>query len=209
MDFFLFSPFFPVYIIINIGNTRTRYIHYYAWGKWRHFIIFWRQLIGRSPQPVSTPPGSLLFFPLSHKKQLDGVREGCTRKSRKSSSPRFVKPPAIRGLGGERTEKPFPILLLILHTHPREWGGGGGFSPPSLWALSSSPSPPLSTRLFVHPPLSLLFSRMPPATSFSLLSFSSSFFFFFFLLLFWKRNVVVIFMRCLEYLVGRRLVAAK
>ena len=33
-------------------------------------------------------------------------------------------------------------------------------------------------------PLSLLFSRMPPATSFSLLSFSSSFLFFFFLLLF-------------------------
>ncbi len=51
--------------------------------------------------------------------------------------------------------------------------GRGWFLPTLPLGFTSSPSPPLSTRLFVlsPPPPVLLFSRMPPATSF--LSFSS------------------------------------
>ncbi len=67
---------------------------------------------------------------------------------------------------------------------------GGGFSPPSLWALSSSPSPPLSTRCLCYPPLSPVFSRMPPATSFSLL------FFLFFLLLLLPPSILKEERRC-------------
>lgn len=180
------SPLFR--IIINIGNARTRYIHY-AWGKWRHFIILWRQLIGRSRR--STP------LDLSNSTSKGGVHENPER----AQSPRFGKPPAdprVREKGDLS-----PPFLNTTHTYPRV-GWRGWF--PSLWALSSSPSPPLSTRLFVHPP-SLLFSRMPPATSFSLLSF----FLFFFLLL--LPSILKEERRCnfhaMPRISGRRPVAAK